>query len=108
MKGELRDNFWRAPTLNDEVGGWALPRWKKAGLQHLTTKTGCLHFERLDANTVAVNVNVEYYDGMGHLQIVVNKMYLIDGEGNISITNRVEPMGTVTSLPKVGMQFRVP
>ena len=108
LKGELRDNFWRAPTLNDEVDGWALPRWKKAGLQHLTTKTGCLHFERLDGNMVSINAAVEYYDGMGQLQIVVNKMYLIDGEGNISITNRVEPMETVTSFPKIGMQFRVP
>jgi len=108
LKGNLKDNFWRAPTLNDEVDGWALPRWKKSGLQHLTAKTGGLHFERLDDNTVSVNVAVEYYDGMGQLQIVVNKVYIIDGEGNISITNRVEPMETVTSLPKIGMQFRVP
>ena len=108
LKGELRDNFWRALTLNDEVDSWALPRWKKAGLQHLTAKTGGLHFERPDDNTVSVNAAVEYYDGMGQLQIVVNKVYLIDGEGNISITNRVEPMETVTSLPKIGVQFRVP
>ena len=108
LKGNVKDNFWRAPTLNDEVDSWALPRWKKAGLQHLTAKTGGLHFERLDTNTVSVNAAVEYYDGMGQLQIVVNKVYLIDGEGNVSITNRVEPMETVTSLPKIGMQFRVP
>ena len=108
LKGELRDNFWRAPTLNDEVDSWALPRWKKAGLQHLTTKTGCLHFERLDGSMVSINAAVEYYDGMGQLQIVANKLYLIDGEGNVSITNRVEPMETVTSFPKIGMQFRVP
>ena len=108
LKCGIRDNFWRAPTLNDEVDSWALPRWKKAGLQHLTAKAGGLHFERQDANTVAVNANVEYYDNMGQLQIVVNKVYLINGEGNISITNRVEPMETVTSLPKVGMQFPMP
>ena len=108
LKGEIHDNFWRAPTLNDEVDSWALPRWKKAGLQHLTAKTGGLHFERLDANTVSVNAAVEYYDGMGQLQIVVNKVYLIDGECNVSISNRVEPMETVTSFPKIGMQFRLP
>ncbi len=108
LKGNVKDNFWRAPTLNDEVDSWALPRWKKAGLQHLTAKTGGLHFERLDGNTVSVNAAVEYYDGKGQLQIVVNKVYLIDGEGNISITNRVEPMETVTSFPKIGMQFRLP
>ena len=108
LKGGLKDNFWRAPTLNDEVDSWALPRWRKAGLQHLTARNGGLHFERMDDNTVSVNAAVEYYDGMGQLQIVVNKLYLIDGEGNISITNRVEPMETVTSLPKVGMQFTLP
>ncbi len=108
LKGNVKDNFWRAPTLNDEVDSWALPRWKKAGLQHLTAKTGGMHFERLDGNTVSVNAAVEYYDGMGQLQIVVNKVYLIDGEGNISITNRIEPMETVISLPKVGMQFTFP
>ena len=108
LKGNVKDNFWRAPTLNDEVDSWALPRWKKAGLQHLTAKTGGLHFERLDGNTVSVNAALEYYDGKGQLQIVVNKVYLIDGEGNISITNRVEPMETVASLPKIGMQFRLP
>ena len=108
LNSALKDNFWRAPTLNDEVDSWALPRWKKAGLQHLMAKTGGLHFERLDSNTVSVNASVEYYDGMGQLQIVVNKVYLIDGEGNISITNLVEPMGRVTSLPKIGMQFAMP
>ena len=108
LKGALKDNFWRAPTLNDEVDGWALPRWRKAGLQYLTAKTGGLHFERQDANTVAVSANVEYYDNMGQLQIVVNKVYLIDGAGNISITNRVEPMERVTSFPKVGMQLEMP
>ena len=108
LNGGLKDNFWRAPTLNDEVDSWALPRWRKAGLQHLTAKNGGLHFERVDDNTVSVNAAVEYYDGMGQLQIVLNKLYLIDGNGNVSITNRVEPMEQVTTFPKVGMQFRMP
>ena len=108
QKGELHDNFWRAPTLNDEVDPWALPRWKKAGLQHLKTKNVGLHFDRRDANTVSVSAYIEYYDTFDQLQIVVNKVFLIDGEGNVSITNRVEPMETVTSFPKVGMQFRMP
>ena len=108
LKGELRDNFWRAPTLNDEVDSWALPRWKKADLQHLTAKAGGLHFERQDDNTVVVSACVEYYDASDKLQMVVNKVYLVDGDGNVSITNRVDPMESVTSLPKVGMQFRMP
>ena len=108
LKGELHDNFWRAPTLNDEVDPWALPRWKKTGLQHLKAKNVGLQYDRKDANTVSVSAYIEYYDTFDQLQIVVNKVYLIDGEGNVSITNRVEPMETVTSFPKVGMQFRIP
>ena len=108
LKGNLKDNFWRAPTMNDEDDGWALPRWKKAGLQHLNAKNAGLHFERMDANTVAVNSAVEYYDNLNQLQLVVNKLYLIDGDGNISVTSRIEPMETVTSFPKIGMQFRMP
>jgi beta-galactosidase len=108
LKGNLKDNFWRAPTLNDEVDGWAWPRWKKAGLQHLTPKATTWHVDNLDKNTVILNATVEYYDLQNVLQLVVNKMYLIDGEGNVSITNRVKPMETVTSFPKIGMQFRIP
>ena len=108
LKGELHDNFWRAPTLNDEVDGWALPRWKKAGLQHLKAKNVSLKFDRRDANTVLVSAFIEYYDSFEQLQIVVNKLYLVDGDGNVTITNRVEPMETVTSFPKIGMQFRIP
>ena len=108
LKGDLGDNFWRAPTLNDEVDSWALPRWKKAGLQQLTAKNASLHFERQDDHTIAVTASIEYYDISDKLQILVNKVYLVDGEGNIIVTNHVEPMETVTSLPKVGMQFRVP
>ena len=108
LKGNLGDNFWRAPTLNDEVDSWALPRWKKAGLQHLTAKNTGLHFERLNDKTIAVTAAVEYYDALDKLQIVVNKVYLIDGESNVAITNRIEPMETVTSFPKIGMQFRMP
>ncbi len=108
LNGALKDNFWRAPTLNDEVDGWALPRWKKAGLQHLTAKNAGLHFERLGDTLVSVNAVMEYYDNTNQLQIVVNKLYLIDGAGNISISNRIQPMETVTSFPEIGMQFRMP
>jgi len=108
LKGNLKDNFWRAPTLNDEVDSWGLSRWKKADLQHLNPKTSSWHLDYLDENTVFLNATIEYYDSQEVLQFVVNKMYLINGEGNVSITNRVEPMSSVTTLPKVGMQFRMP
>ena len=108
LDGNLKQNFWRAPTLNDEVDGLALPRWKKSGLQHLTAKHTSWHSDKLDDGSYYINTTTELHDTYDVLQIVVNAFYRIDSNGNISITNRVEPMETVTSFPKIGMQFRMP
>jgi beta-galactosidase len=108
LSGNLKQNFWRAPTLNDEVDGWALPRWKKAGLQHLTAKYASWHSDKLADGSAYINVTTELRDAQDVLQIVVNSFYRIDGNGNVTVTNRVQPMETVTSLPKIGMQFYMP
>ncbi len=113
LAGNIRDNFWRAPTLNDEVDPWALPRWKKAGLQHLSNKTApdktqMKQWTKMEDGSLCIVASKEYRDAQGVLRVIVNSFYRIDGNGNISITNRVEPMETVTSFPKIGMQFRMP
>ena len=108
LSGNLKQNFWRAPTLNDEVDGWALPRWKKAGLQHLTPKISTWHNDHIADGSAYINATTEFRDEQGNLQIVVNSLYRIDGNGNVTLTNRIQPMETVTSLPKIGMQFRMP
>ena len=108
LSGNLKQNFWRAPTLNDEVDGWALPRWKKAGLQHLTPKISTWHNDHIADGSAYINATTEFRDEQGNLQIVVNSLYCIDGNGNITLTNRIQPMETVTSFPKIGMQFRMP
>jgi len=105
LAGNLKDNFWRAPTLNDEVDGWALPRWKKAGLVHFTSTW---HNYDMNNDSVYIRVTKEFRDGQGALQAMVNSFYRIDGNGNVTLTNRIEPMETVTSFPKIGMQFRMP
>ena len=108
LKGNLKQNFWRAPTLNDEVDRWAVRPWKKAGLQHLKPKCTLWQSDRLNDGAMCLNTTTELRDTKGALQIVVNSLYRIDGNGNVVVTNRVEPMETVVSLPKIGMQFRVP
>ncbi len=108
LSGNLKQNFWRAPTLNDEVDGWALTRWKKAGLQHLTPKISTWHNDHIADGSAYINATTEFRDEQGNLQIVVNSLYCIDGNGNITLTNRIQPMETVTSFPKIGMQFRMP
>ena len=108
LKGNLKQNFWRAPTLNDEVDGWGVRPWKKAGLQHLNPKCASWFTERLNDGVMCLNITTEFRDTKGTLQIVVNSLYRIDGSGNVVITNRVEPMEKVLSFPKIGMQFRMP
>ncbi len=107
LKGSMKQNFWRAPTLNDDVDGWALPRWEKAGLQHLTPKVIDSQYDTKDGVAI-VKASVEYRDAQDNTQILVNKLYRIDAEGNVTLTNRIEPMATVTSFPKIGMQMRMP
>ena len=65
-------------------------------------------FTKAENGPLNVVASKEYRDAQGVLQVVVNSFYRIDGNGIISITNRVEPMEMVTSFPKVGMQFRMP
>ena len=108
LKGSLKQNFWRAPTLNDEVDGWAVRLWKKAGLQYLKPRCTSWFCERLSDGVMCLNTTTELCDTKGALQIVVNSLYRIDGNGNVVITNRVEPMEKVLSFPKIGMQFRMP
>lgn len=107
LEGNMKQNFWRAPTLNDDVDGWALPRWEKAGLQHLTAKVVDSRAETKDG-VVIIKASVEYQDSFDNTQILVNKLYRIDAEGNVTLTNRIEPMASVTSFPKIGMQLRMP
>ena len=107
LEGNFRQNFWRAPTLNDDVDGWALRRWEKAGLQHLTPRCEYGHADYTEDGSVYFQATVGFYDVAGNEQLVVNEFYLIDQEGNITLKNRIEPNVTVTSFPKIGMQMKM-
>lgn len=107
LEGEMKQNFWRAPTLNDKVDGWALPRWNKAGLQHLVPIAEEVTLKKMADGSVLCKAVVDMYDEQGALQMVIGQLYTVYGDGNIVVTNRVEPMASVTSFPKVGMQFRL-
>ena len=108
LSGALSPNFWRAPTLNDQVDGWALPRWNRAGLQYLHSFAEGRRVQKQDDGTVSYQQNLKLFDEGNNLQIVINQLYSIYPDGNVILNNRVIPMETVTSLPKVGMQMQVP
>lgn len=107
LQSRLKQNFWRAPTLNDDVDGWALPRWNKAGLQGLTPRCKFSNANYTENGSVYFNATVVLYDVDGIEQLTVNEFYLIDPEGNITLKNRIEPESSVTSFPKIGLQTKL-
>ena len=108
LTSPVRQNFWRAPTLNDDVDGNGVRCWEKAGLQHLKARVVSNSRKVQDDGQVFMKSTIELRDNKDVVQIVVNELCLIDAQGNVTLTNRVEPMETVKTFPKVGMQFAMP
>ena len=104
----LKPNFWRAPTLNDEVDQHGSKVWKRAGLDELEPKRVATETKTLDDGRLMLRQTINLLDFDEKVQIVVNQIYIISGDGEIAINNRAEMMGDVTCLPKVGMQMHLP
>ena len=104
----LKPNFWRAPTLNDEVDQHGSKVWKRAGLDELEPKRVATETKTLDDGRLMLRQTINLLDFDEKVQIVVNQIYIISGDGEIAINNRAEMMGDVACLPKVGMQMHLP
>ena len=104
----LKPNFWRAPTLNDEVDSHGSKQWKQAGLDQLKSKKVCSSVKNMDDGRLLYRQTLNLLDGKENLQMVVNQVYLISSDGEIALSNHVEVVGDATCLPKVGMQMRLP
>ena len=104
----LKLNFWRAPTLNDEVDQHGSKVWKRAGLNELEPKRVATETKTLVDGRLMLRQTINLLDFDEKVQIVVNQIYIISGDGEIAINNRAEMMGDVASLPKVGMQMHLP
>ena len=101
-------NFWRAPTLNDEVDAHGSKAWKRAGLDALRSKRMASDTKTLPDGRVLYRQNLYLYDPAGKQQMAVNQLFTIAPDGEVAVSNRVEMMGDVTCLPKIGMQLRLP
>ena len=104
----LKPNFWRAPTLNDEVDSNGSLLWRQAGLDNLKAERIATDTKTLEDGRLQLHQTIHLKNGAGELQMVVNQIYTIFGDGEIALSNRVETMGDVSVLPKVGMQMRLP
>lgn len=104
----LKPNFWRAPTLNDEVDQHGSRVWKQAGLDHLKAERQATETEFLEDGRLRLHQTIHLKDASGNLQIIVNQYYVFSGDGEIALTTRAEMVGDVTYVPKVGLQMHLP
>ena len=104
----IRPNFWRAPTLNDDVDWNGRRLWKAAGLDSLVVGNKSFKVNRLDNGCVEVTVNLEFLNNKDELVLKTSQLYKINGSGDIIVTMRVEPTDKVVTFPKIGTQLLMP
>ena len=104
----LKHNFWRCPTLNDEVDAHGAKLWRKAGLDQLRSDRVASSYKTLGDGRVLYRQTLHLSDQSNKTQIIVNQFNVISPDGEITVYNRVETMGDVTFVPKVGVQMRLP
>lgn len=96
-------NFWRAPTDNDF--GNRMPQrsieWKRAGLESLVTG-----IEAVSLQKNLVEVVVEFF--LPGVNTKLSSSYLINGNGEIQITNALDPTEYQGDIPRIGMRMQVP
>lgn len=108
LAGEIRPNFWRAPTLNDDVDGNALPKWLNANLNELTIKPVAFHADKIDNSRAFIRMNLELVNSRDEVIIVVEQVYEINGYGDVIISNNITPNNIVKTFPKIGTQMLLP
>ena len=108
LEGEMKPNFWRAPTLNDDVDWNAKRLWKAAGLDSLVISKKSFNVKRIDAGKVNVSVDLEFVNQKGDLVLKTNQLYKVNGLGDIVVTMKVMPTDKVVTFPKIGTQFLMP
>ncbi|MCC7492353.1 MAG: DUF4981 domain-containing protein [Fimbriimonadaceae bacterium] len=97
---------WRAPTDNDRIPGVAR-RWRAAGLDRLPHTVQEL---RGDVRDGLAYVTVRTRSQVAGLETGFESLwqYVLDAAGQIICDHTVTPIGELPSLPRLGLQLRVP
>lgn len=108
LEGVMRPNFWRAPTLNDDVDWNGKRLWKAAGLDSLVITKKTFDVKRFDAGHVTVTVDLEFSNNKGAKILTTRQLYKVNGTGDIVVTMKVMPTDKVVTFPKIGTQLVMP
>lgn len=108
LEGAMKPNFWRAPTLNDDVDWNGRRMWETAGLDSLVIGKKSFTVNRIDAGNVKVSVDLEFLNQKGELVLKTNQLYEVNGFGDVIVTMKVTPTDKVVTFPKIGTQLVMP
>ena len=108
LEGAMHPNFWRAPTLNDDVDWNGKRLWKQAGLDSLTVGKKSFNVKRIDVGRAKITVDLEYLNNKGESVLKTSQIYDIYGSADVVVTMKVTPTDKVVTFPKVGTQLVMP
>ncbi len=99
-----RLNILRGFTDNDK---WLQRGFAQAGLLELSYETKGFEVERLGRSTVRITVTTRCM-GTREAGLKHQCAYTVFANGCIAVSNRVEPIGSVSVLPKLGVRMTLP
>ena len=105
LAGPIKPNFWRAPTLNDDVDRNALTKWLNANLNDLTIVPKSIKAQRINKSKVAVVVVLNFNNASGENIITTEQVFEINGYGDVIISSNIQTSEAVKTMPKVGTQI---
>ena len=108
LEGPMHPNFWRAPTLNDDVDWNGKRLWKAAGLDSLVIMKKSFNVKKIDAGHTRVSVDLEFANNKGEKVLTTNQLYDVYGTADVVVTMTMIPTEKVVTFPKIGMQLQMP
>jgi beta-galactosidase len=99
-----RLNLYRALVDNDN---WLRGNVQRGGLNALSYTVKNISVEQVATGIVRVQSTVDAA-GRGGSGMIHTTTFTVFGDGSIDVTNRVEPYGSLSSLPKIGVSLVLP
>ncbi len=107
----LTENFFRAPTDNDEkgwVGREDCPAglWRKAGLDKLSRNVKSVEIKKSE-HQVHIQVEANFAKTSEYIAFETTMNYYIQGNGRIDVAMATRPLLEIDMLPRIGVMFKM-
>ncbi len=95
-------HLWRSAHRNDDM--WAFRQWEKYGVDSLKYSLVSFDIKPVDKNSVNV-VSVVKAEGKERFGALHTTAYFVKGDGTVTVTNKIEFVGTRINLARIGVRF---